>query len=210
MNWMALDPKSPENTQVVLEEKNTFLQMSSTLKTKDQLDEGNALTESLCRWKQRVTALTQEKTSLQRELHTAQRQIKHQLVLEEEKNSLQMELHTAQHQFKDQLVLEEEKNSLQMELHTAQHQVGRLLSPPATDRSLRSSHDETTGGCPGGGSFSAFPLQNSDEKSGSCSGERRYPSLEKDGGGEQFRPSSCRCRALEAERRGGGWRAQEG
>ncbi|TNN83607.1 hypothetical protein EYF80_006125 [Liparis tanakae] len=149
VNPMPLALEAPDNTQVVLEEKNTFLNTelhtaqlkikdqlvleekdtflqselhTAQLKIKEQLDEGNALTQSLCRWKQRVTALTQEKTSLKRELHTAQRQIKHQLALEEEKNSLQRELHTAQHQFKDQLVVEEEKTSLQRELHTAQHQ----------------------------------------------------------------------------------------
>ncbi|TNN87507.1 hypothetical protein EYF80_002224 [Liparis tanakae] len=65
VNRMPLDHKATDNTQV--EGKNTFLKTelhTAELKINDQLEEANALAESLCRWKQRVTAVTQEKTSL--------------------------------------------------------------------------------------------------------------------------------------------------
>ncbi|TNN87509.1 hypothetical protein EYF80_002226 [Liparis tanakae] len=81
VNRVPLDHKAPDNTQVVLE-KNTFLKTelhTAKQKLKDQLEEANALAESLCRWKQRVTAVTQEKvglelenTSLLTDRHTAQ------------------------------------------------------------------------------------------------------------------------------------------
>ncbi|XP_056300761.1 uncharacterized protein MG328 homolog [Pseudoliparis swirei] len=139
VNRVPLDQKAPDNTQI-----------------KEQQDEANALAESLCRWKQRVTAVTQEKTSLQTALHTAQHKIKDQLALEKQKTSLQSELHTAQLKIKEQqdeanslaeslcswkqivTAVTQEKTSLERELHTAQHQIKAQLALEEQNTSLQS------------------------------------------------------------------------
>ncbi|XP_056264761.1 centrosome-associated protein CEP250-like [Pseudoliparis swirei] len=147
VNRVPLDQKAPDNTQVVLEEKNTFLKTelhTAQLKIKDLLATNASLNVAV-NWMaldvkapDNTQVVLEEKTSLQSELHTAQHQIKEQqdeanalaeslcrwkqrvTGVTQEKTSLQTALHTAQHKIKDQLALEKQKTSLQSELHTAQ------------------------------------------------------------------------------------------
>ncbi|XP_056289187.1 girdin-like [Pseudoliparis swirei] len=148
VNRVPLDQKAPDNTQVVLEEKNTFLKTelhTAQLKIKDLLETNTSLNVAVNWMALDVKApdntqvvLEQNNTFLKSELHTAQLKIKDQqdeanalaeslcrwkqrvTGVTQEKTSLQTALHTAQHKIKDQLALEKQKTSLQSELHTAQ------------------------------------------------------------------------------------------